>query len=118
MYDPTDESLPQAPMDSVQPVLGGNVAQIKDDIRSFADRMNNLLDQREALNIDISAVRKKAKDAGINGDAFAKAIKDFRAKDPEQVAKYYESLDLCREALGMLAGTPLGDASVGLKIAE
>lgn len=95
-----------------QPTLGGNITGLKIELQNLSQRMNHLLDDRDAINADIKEIRKEVKDKGIDPNAFNRAISDSRAEDKAKITAYYESLDVCREALGLLADTPLGDAAM------
>ena len=88
--------------------IGENASQY---LRSFVERIERLEEERKGLGVDIRVIYSKAKDAGFDTKALRKIIAERRMKDADR-HELNELLDLYRHALGMLDGTPLGDAAV------
>lgn len=53
------------------------------DIAGFADRVNNLLNEKDALTSDVREVYDEAKEQGVNVKALRKVIAKRRAKTPD-----------------------------------
>lgn len=79
-------------------------------ITSYAERLNNLLDDRQAINEDIKAVYEEAKEAGIVTKHLRAIVAESRI-DAETRADMYRIRDEYRHALGLLADLPLGQAA-------
>lgn len=82
-----------------------------DLLRSFVDRIERLNAERDELGEDVKAVYAEARGQGFDVKILRKVIA-LRKKDPAQRIEEAEIIDLYLAALGMLAGTPLGDAAV------
>lgn len=82
----------------------------KNPINSYAERLNNLLDDRQAINDDIKAVYEEAKEAGIVTKHLRTIVAESRL-DPETRSDIYRIRDEYRHALGLLADLPLGQAA-------
>ena len=80
-------------------------------LRGYVERVSSLHDTRDEVNGDIRAVYAEAKDAGFDTTILREIVKEYRT-DGEARQSRYALLDQYRTALGMLAGTPLGDAAV------
>lgn len=65
----------------------------QDQLKSLAERINRLFDDRDALNEDVKEVFQEAKDAGFSTPALRKAIKRMRA-DQAVLAAEEEMIDL------------------------
>lgn len=81
-------------------------------LRSFVERLERLQEEKAAITADISEVFKEAKGVGFD-TTIIKAILKERKADASKLAEYNALLDAYRAALGMLDGTPLGDAALG-----
>ena len=75
------------------------------------DRIERLQDDRTAINKKIAASYEDARSAGFNAKLLRRIVTERRL-DPEVRAEQYLTLDHYRRSLGMLEGTPLGDAAV------
>ena len=82
-----------------------------DDLRAFIERIERLEVEKAALTVDIREVYAEAKGNGFDTKAMRRIVKDRRA-DAQDIRDFEERLDLYRHALGMLDGTPLGDAAL------
>src|SRR5947207_127521 len=82
-----------------------------DALQSFVGRIELLHDERDGITASIANVYREAKDAGFDKKALRQVVRE-RALDPDERIENYATLDNYREALGMLAGTPLGDAAI------
>ena len=82
-------------------------------LRSFRDRIVRLEEEKKALSDDIKDVYQEAKSAGFDMKALRRVVKDSRMDQTQRAAvRETESIvDLYRASLGMLDGTPLGDAA-------
>jgi uncharacterized protein (UPF0335 family) len=79
-------------------------------LRGYVDRIVNLHQDRDAVNGDIREVYGEAKDAGFNVTILRGMVKENRM-EPEARDSLYQLQHEYRVKLGMLAGTPLGDAA-------
>lgn len=80
-------------------------------LRGYVERVSSLHDTRDEVNGDIRAVYAEAKDAGFDTTILREIVKEYRT-DGEARQSRYSLLDQYRRALGMLAGTPLGEAAM------
>jgi uncharacterized protein (UPF0335 family) len=79
-------------------------------LRGYVGRVENLHEQRDALNADIRQVYAEAKDAGFDTTTLREIVREQRMDGEARTARY-AMLDQYRRALGMLADTPLGEAA-------
>jgi uncharacterized protein (UPF0335 family) len=79
-------------------------------LRSYADRVVHLHDERKELNESIAEVYKEAKDAGFDTTTLREIVREMRM-EPDARASRYQLLDEYRRAVGILADTPLGRAA-------
>jgi uncharacterized protein (UPF0335 family) len=77
----------------------------------FVDRIEHLHEQRDDLNGDIKAVYAEVKSAGFDTTVVRQVVRERRMEADARHA-LYRTLDDYRDALGMLAGTPLGEAAM------
>jgi uncharacterized protein (UPF0335 family) len=80
-------------------------------LRSYADRVVNMHEERDTLNGDIREVYREAKDAGFDTTTLREIVRELRM-EPDARSSRYALLDTYRAALGLLVGTPLGDAAM------
>jgi uncharacterized protein (UPF0335 family) len=80
-------------------------------LRSYAQRIENLHDDRDAVNGDIREVYAEAKEAGFDTTILREIVRE-RRMEPEARKSRYQLLDEYRHALGMLVDTPLGEAAI------
>ena len=81
-----------------------------DRLRSFIERIERLEEVKALLAADIREVYAEAKAVGFDGKTMRAIIKE-RRMDEAARAEQAALLDIYRDALGMLSGTPLGDAA-------
>lgn len=86
-------------------------------LRSFIERIERLEEERKALSDDIRDVYAEAKAIGFDAKAMRQIIRE-RKMDRDDRAELEALLDTYRHALGMLSGTPLGEAAVRAAEAE
>ncbi len=80
-------------------------------LQGYVQRVANLHETRDEVNGDIREVYREAKDAGFDTTILREIVKEYRT-DGEARQSRYALLDQYRQALGMLAGTPLGEAAM------
>lgn len=82
-------------------------------IRSYVDRIGRLMDIIDEARDDIADVLKEARSSGFSPAAVRKTVKRSRETSDERTKREeLESLtDLYTAAIGMLGGTPLGEAA-------
>lgn len=84
---------------------------------SIVERIEALEEERRGLAGDIKDIYAEAKSAGYDPKVL-RAIVAERREDADERAERLALMDNYRAALGMLAGTPLGDAAVKRAEAE
>ena len=67
--------------------------------------------QRRRVNEDMSSAYKDARSAGFTPKLLRRIIAERRL-DPDTRAEQYKLMEAMRRSLGMLEGTPLGDAAM------
>jgi len=82
-----------------------------DQLRSIVDRIERLEEEKATIAVDIKEVYSEAKANGYDTKTL-RAVVRIRKQDAAERAAQEALLDLYMSALGMLADTPLGDASV------
>jgi uncharacterized protein (UPF0335 family) len=82
-----------------------------DRLRTFVERIERLEEEKAALTVDIREVYAEAKGNGFDTRIMRRIVKDRRA-EAQDIQDFEEMLDLYRHALGMLSGTPLGEAAI------
>jgi uncharacterized protein (UPF0335 family) len=80
-------------------------------LRSYADRVCHLHDERDTINGDIREVYKEAKDGGFDTTILREIVRELRMESEARHSRY-ALLDSYRTALGMLVDTPLGEAAM------
>jgi uncharacterized protein (UPF0335 family) len=86
-------------------------------LRGYVDRIVNLHTDRDAVNGDIREVYGELKDAGFNVTIVRGMVKEQRM-EPEARDSLYQLQEEYRIKLGLLADTPLGQASIKLAVVE
>lgn len=82
-----------------------------DRLRSFVERIERLEVEQTSLAADKTEIYKEAKDAGFEPKIIREIVK-LRKMDAADRKEREELLDLYMHALGMLADTPLGEATI------
>lgn len=77
----------------------------------YVERVEHLHEERASLGEDIKAVMEEAKNAGFVPKIIRQMVRE-RKMEPTELQDHLALLDSYRRALGMLAGTPLGDAAM------
>ena len=83
----------------------------KDQLKSIIERLERLEEEKKATSDDIRDVYAEAKGTGYDVKALRTIIR-LRKQDADERAEQEAILDTYMAALGMLAGTPLGDSAV------
>jgi uncharacterized protein (UPF0335 family) len=86
-------------------------------LRGFVERIVNLHQDRDAVNGDIRELYGELKDAGFNVTIVRGMVKEHRM-DAEARDSLYQLQNEYRIKLGMLAGTPLGNAALEAEAIE
>jgi uncharacterized protein (UPF0335 family) len=97
-----------------------NGAKSNDALTRFVTRLEQLELNRRAACDDIAAVMAEAVEKGFNKKALRDIVKR-KLESPEQETQrrvYEEAFDQMLAQLGMLAGTPLGDAALSGRVSE
>lgn len=89
----------------------------RDTLRAYAERRSDLLDERDRLNEDIRQLDKEIQDAGFDKGTVRVIVREMRT-DPEARNAHYALVHAYREALGLYADTPLGQATIERETAE
>ena len=90
------------------PVAGGIAA---DRLRSIVERIERIEEQRAELAEDVRNIFAEAKGCGFDVKTIRQVIKD-RKMEADDLAEREHLLALYRNALGVLADTPLGQAAI------
>lgn len=90
--------------------MGGNSVQAE-RLVSIVERIERMLEERKAINIDISEIYSEAKGAGYDTKIIRQAIKR-RAMDVADRQEQDALLEVYERALGQLRDTPLGAATM------
>jgi uncharacterized protein (UPF0335 family) len=80
-------------------------------LRSYADRVVSMHEERDTLNGDIREVYKEAKDGGFDTTTLREIVREMRM-EPDARSSRYAMLETYRAALGLLADMPLGEAAM------
>src|SRR5208282_5962009 len=89
--------------------LGGRVD--REALNRYVSRIEAIEVERSSLSEDVKEIYGEAKSAGFSVPILRQIVRERRM---EETARHdqYAILDAYRAALGMLAGTPLGDAAM------
>ena len=85
-------------------------------LRAFVERIERLEEEKRAIAEDIKEVYAEAKGTGYDTKIIRKIV-SLRRQDAEKRREEEAILDIYKAALGMLDGTPLGDAAVSSHVA-
>lgn len=85
-------------------------------LRSFVERIERLEEEKAAIATDISEIYREAKGQGFDTKTLRKVIQ-LRRLEAHERQEQQAMLDLYLDALGMLTGTPLGDAALRREVA-
>jgi uncharacterized protein (UPF0335 family) len=81
-----------------------------DRLINLVQRVERLEEEKRALTSDIADIYKEAKSAGFDPKVMRAMIRERRMAESER-EEWQALCDVYRAALGMLAGTPLGEAA-------
>lgn len=88
--------------------MGDNSAGL---LRSTIDRIEAVEAERKQLAEDVKDIYAEAKSNGLNVKAMREIIR-VRKQDADERRAHEEIVETYKSALGMLIGTPLGDAAI------
>lgn len=80
-------------------------------LRSFVARIERLEEEKSAIAGDIKDCYAELRGMGFDGKIVRQVIK-LRKMETADREEYEELLDLYKAAVGLLVGTPLGDAAM------
>ena len=92
----------------------GHNGDTKAQLQSFVDRLYERETEKQAVAQDVRDIKTEIKEAGMSPAAVAAIVKE-KMRDAEKAAKaadLAEIIDQYKAALGLLDGTPLGEAAV------
>lgn len=89
----------------------GSAVPANNQIKSIVDRIERLEDDKDIIGESIKEVYAEAKGNGFDVKALREIIR-IRKKDAGELADYEMILETYMDALGMLGGTPLGQAAI------
>jgi uncharacterized protein (UPF0335 family) len=87
-----------------------------DELRQLIERIERLEEEKAGIASDIKEVKAEAKSRGFDVKAIT-AILRIRKMDADERAEQEAMLELYKEALGMLADLPLGQAALASRAA-
>lgn len=89
-----------------------NVAGVSGDrLKQFIERIERLVEEKENILDDIRDVKAEAKSVGFDMRTINELLK-LRRLSPQQREERDALLDIYKAAIGMLDGTPLGEAAI------
>lgn len=94
--------------DTPKPGHNGVAAE---DLRQIVARIERLEEEKKAIGTDIKEIYIEAKSRGFDPKIIRAVIRERKIDEAERQERD-ALLELYREALGMLASTPLGDAAL------
>jgi uncharacterized protein (UPF0335 family) len=87
-----------------------------DELRQLIERIERLEEEKAGIASDIKEVKAEAKSRGFDVKTIT-AILRIRKMDAAERAEQEAMLELYKEALGMLADTPLGSYALASRAA-
>jgi uncharacterized protein (UPF0335 family) len=90
---------------------GHNSAATDDRLRLLIERVERLEEEKKGIADDIRDVFAEAKAVGYDAKIMRQIVR-LRKMKPDDRAEMEAILDTYKAALGMLVGTPLGDAAL------
>jgi len=88
----------------------------KDQLKAIIERVERLEEEKKTISDDIRDVYAEAKGNGFDVKALRTIVR-MRKQDANERAEQETILETYMVALGMLAGTPLGDAAFARAVA-
>lgn len=101
-------------MSDATPKPGHNSGIARDRLRSFVERIERLEEEKATLAGDIREIYAEAKGVGFDAKTLRQIVR-LRKLDSAERQEQEALLDLYKDALGMLDGTPLGDAALSAR---
>ena len=83
----------------------------KDQLKAVIERIERLEEEKKTISDDIRDVYAEAKGSGYDVKALRTIVR-MRKQDANERSEQETILDTYLQALGMLGGTPLGDAAL------
>lgn len=80
-------------------------------LKRFVDRVIALIENRKAINEDISEVIAEASESGFVGKQIRQLAREAMM-EPEVLSDHLSQMDTLRHALGQYSNTPLGNAAM------
>ena len=82
-------------------------------LRSFVDRLVHLEERKREIAQDIKDVKDEAKSAGFDKRVVTQIVRETMMDEEQRTAQreFEEICEVYRASLGMLGGTPLGEAA-------
>jgi uncharacterized protein (UPF0335 family) len=91
---------------------GGNASGIAADrLKSLIERIERLEEEKAVIANDIKEIYSEAKSSGFETKIMRQIVR-IRKMDAQALAEQEQLLDVYKQALGMLADTPLGAAAL------
>ena len=90
---------------------GHNANATDDRLRLLIERIERLEEEKRGIADDIKDVYAEAKAVGYDAKIMRQIVR-LRKMKPDDRAEMEAILDTYKTALGMLVGTPLGDATI------
>lgn len=90
---------------------GHNANATDDRLRLLIERIERLEEEKKGIADDIKDVYAEAKAVGYDAKIMRQIVR-LRKMKPDDRAEMEAILDTYKAALGMLVGTPLGDATL------
>ena len=86
------------------------------ELKQLVERIERLEEEKAGIAAGIKEVYAEAKGRGYEIKVLRKLIAE-RKRDPHEVQEEAETMDLYKQALGMLADTPLGESAIARRTA-
>ena len=94
-----------------EPAEGHNSGASDERLRLLIERVERLEEEKKGISDDIKDVYAEAKSTGYDAKIMRQIIR-LRKMEPDDRREMEAILETYKAALGMLVGTPLGDAAI------
>ncbi len=91
--------------------------QANNQIKSIVDRIERLEDEKTAISLDVREIFAEAKNNGYDIPALREILR-IRKMEANKRAERESIIEIYMQALGMLSGTPLGNAAIEREMAH
>lgn len=98
-------------VETEKPRAGASTRFAKDQLKAYVERIERLEEEKAATATDIKELYAEIKGNGYDVKAIRTIIR-MRKQDTDERAEQEAILETYMDALGMLVGTPLGDAAI------